>query len=406
MNKLKNKVFYTIFLILTISILSFIFIFNSRNYLEQKNNIIHSLEVANDNNKKSIDKEPSLPLDKPNNKDIKFLDETVYTILLDSNDDIRDIINHTNNNLLNSDISIIAKEILNNKKIKKEYIGLLYFSNYSYLYNKGESLIILDNSKVKQNLIISLEISVLIFILLEIIIYFISKIITNWIIKPVKDSFEKQKQFIADASHELKTPLSVITASIEAMQEYPKEKKWIKNIQNEAERMNNLITDLLELSISEEKDKYQYQINDLSKVVELSTLTFEGKAYEKNITIDYNIASDIKLLMNEDAIKELIEILLDNALKHSNKQSTIKVTLQEKSNLIQLLVQNYGEGIPKGEEEKIFQRFYRVDKSRNRNDNRYGLGLAIAKNIVLNHNGIITAESNEGLTTFKVLFKK
>lgn len=106
------------------------------------------------------------------------------------------------------------------------------------------------------------------------------------------------------------------------------------------------------------------------------------------------------------SIKQLIEILLDNAIKHAEKGSIINVNLLEESNNITILVKNKGEEIPKGEEEKIFERFYRIDKSRNRNDNRYGLGLAIAKNIVTNHNGKISAFSKDGITTFKILFKR
>ena len=197
----------------------------------------------------------------------------------------------------------------------------------------------------------------------------------------------------------------MIVASSEALEDNPKEKKWLTNIKEEANRMNLLITDLLELAKSEQKAD-SLKDGDLSKVVELSTLTFEGKAFESNIKIDYDIESNIKMKMSENSIKQLVEILLDNAVKHSEEKSTINIALKEDNNQIELLVKNKGEAIPKGEEEKIFERFYRVDKSRNRDSNRYGLGLAIAKNIVLNHNGKISAYSIDGTTIFKVLFKK
>ena len=108
---------------------------------------------------------------------------------------------------------------------------------------------------------------------------------------------------------------------------------------------------------------------------------------------------------NGTGIKELVEILLDNAIKHSKKKGTINLSLKKDGQII-LLVENEGEAIPKGEEEKIFERFYRVDKARSRKDNRYGLGLAIAKNIVLLHKGKIKASSMDGITTFQVTFKK
>ncbi len=405
MNKLKSKVFFTIVSILTISIITLLVIFNTQNYNLQKNSIINSLNVATNNNKtkEPMNKPDSEP--KPLDENTRFMDSIVYTVLLDSNNNIKDIINHSNNRIDNSEISKLAKDILNKKDIKDRYIGCLYLNNYSYNYLSGTALVILDNSNIKTNLLKSLGVSFLIFIFLETIIFIISKLITNWIIKPVKESFDKQKQFIADASHELKTPLSVIVASSEALEENPKEKKWLNNIKEESNRMNLLITDLLELAKTEQKI-VDLKDGDLSKIVELSTLTFEGKAFESNIKIDYDIEPNIKMRMVENNIKQLVEILLDNGVKHSKAKSTINISLKENNNQIELLVKNKGEAIPKEEEEKIFERFYRIDKSRNRDSNRYGLGLAIAKNIVLNHNGKISAYSSDGTTTFKVLFKK
>ncbi len=419
MKKLKNKVFYVTFSILTISILSFIILFNTQTYIEHKKSVENSLNVATDNAKKQDDrKDPNgiKPDDKtpPQNNDmnkkeepnIKFMDSVIYTVLIDENNNIKEIINNSNNNKNTEEINSIAEEILNTQDRQGKYIGSLYSENYSYSYVKGKFLIILDNSNIKTNLLTSLRLSVCIFFLLESLILLITKWITSWIIKPVEESFNKQKQFIADASHELKTPLSVIIASSEAYEANPKEEKWLKNIKEEAKRMNILVTDLLELASTENKENMKLSEGDLSKTVELSLLTFEGKAFESNIKLKYNIDKDIKFKMNENSIKELVEILLDNAIKHSKKNSTVTLNLTNSTNQIILEVQNKGEPIPKGEEKKIFERFYRVDKSRNRNENRYGLGLAIAKNIVESHGGTITASSMEDITTFKVLFKK
>ena len=168
--------------------------------------------------------------------------------------------------------------------------------------------------------------------------------------------------------------------------------------------MNNLIIDLLDLAKTE-NGNIELAMGNLSKVVELSVLTFEGRAYEKNIKLNYHIDDNINMKMNENAIKQVIEILLDNAIKHSKGKGKVEINLKETNN-IELTVSNLGDPIPSGEEEKIFDRFYRVDKSRNRNDNRYGLGLAIAKNIVSLHKGTIKAYSKNGKTTFQVNFKK
>ena len=127
--------------------------------------------------------------------------------------------------------------------------------------------------------------------------------------------------------------------------------------------------------------------------------------FEKNITLQYDINEKIYLNCNSDEIKQLVSILLDNAIKHSINNGKIIVNLYKNKNNIILEVKNKGKSIEKGEEEKIFERFYRVDESRNRNDNRYGLGLAIAKSIVEKNNGNISAHSSNGYTTFKVVFK-
>lgn len=388
--------------------MSVVSIFNIQNYLEQKNSINKSLNVSLNKRDRKIPptkiKERS-DIDNVGNRNIKFMDSVIYTVLLDDNDNILDVINHSNNGVSNEKISELSIKILKDKKIKTRYIGCLYLSNYSYSYLKGDTLVILDNSKIKKSLQLSLEMSILIFSILELLIIIGSKYLTSWLIKPVKESFDKQKQFIADASHELKTPLSVIVASSEAIDIDEKNSKWLKNIEYETNRMNLLISKLLSLVKSEQRKKVRLVNNNLSKIVELSLLTFEGRAYEKDIKFNYDIEDNIFMLMDEDSIKELVEILLDNAIKHSKKKGTINLSLKKDEQII-LLVENEGEAIPKGEEEKIFKRFYRVDKARSGKDNRYGLGLAIAKNIVLLHKGKIKASSMDGITTFQVKFKK
>lgn len=386
--------------------------------MEQRNSILNSLRMAANNGKKEDNKNMGIPFEKledkkeegfnnqPLDENIKFMDSTIYTVLLDHNGDIKDVMNHSNNEMSNDEISSLATSILENKNLETEHIGFLYFENYSYIYYKNNSLIILDNASTKNFLISSLEISVIVFLIFEMVIFWVSKLITTWITNPVKESFDKQKQFIADASHELKTPLSVIIASSDALESSPTEMKWLKNIRNEADRMNLLITDLLELSKSEQERIEPLELCNISKVVELAVLTFEGRAFEKKIKIDYQITEQIKMKMNENRIRQLVEILLDNAIEHSNEKETIFIQLMQIDNNIELIVKNRGTEIPKGEEDKIFERFYRIDKSRNRKDNRYGLGLAIAKNIVENHHGKISASSFHGTTTFKVLFKK
>ena len=403
MNDLKKKVFTLIFSILSISILGFIIVFNVEKYIESNKIISNSLRIAknNEEDKNKVNKDNSF---KDNN--IRYMDKVIYTILLNSDNSIKEVINLSNNNIDIDSIKLLGQSILSKNDIKREYIGNIYFNKYSYVYNNGKYLTIIDNSSIQNSLYNYLLISLSLFVLLEAIVYLVSTVLTNWIIKPVISSFEKQKEFIADASHELKTPLSVIIASSEVLEDNPNEVKWLNNIKSEANRMNILIKNLLVLATFEKKETYILKEDNLSKVVELAVLTFDAKAYESDIKLESKIDSNIKFNFDTYSINELVEILLDNALKHADKKSTIVVSLKEQGNNIILSVTDTGDIIPKGEEEKIFERFYRLDKSRSRKENRYGLGLAIAKNIVINHKGKISAESVGKVTTFKVLFKK
>ena len=412
MKKLKNKVFYTIFILLSLFLITILSLYNCQLYKSSYESIKDNLKTFNKNDipsrkKDSLDhidmKDDSKDIEPPNNNQMMFMDSIIYSVVIDSNGNIN-VLSHSPNANEIENIKEEAKKIIN--KGDKTYIGNLYKTRYSYEY-KNNKITIIDNKKTNSHLFDILKLSILIFAGVEIIIFFISKNITNWIIKPVIQSFNKQKQFIADASHELKTPLAVIMASSEALETDKEEKKWLNNIQNESERMNKLITSLLDLAkLENDEIKRVYEKNNLSKIVEKTALTYESLLYEKNIDFEYDIQDNIYLNCVPDEIKQVISVLLDNASKHTEKNGNIKIILKNLKNEIFLEVSNTGEPIPSGEEEKIFERFYRIDKSRNRNENRYGLGLAIAKQIVINHNGVISASSENGLTIFKISFKK
>lgn len=412
MNKLKNKVFAVICLILTIFLVSILIIFNFQNYHKNVNNIKSNLmrmDVSKENEQTkqpTNNSEAPEQIDRPDDENPQiFMDSTIYTVLLDENQNVKDVINHTTDNISDEEIKEIAENIIKNRNNENLKIGNLYFTNYSYEFNmKNTSLVIIDNTKTKTELIEMLKISVLIFAILEMIIVISSNQITNWIIKPVEESFNKQKQFIQDASHELKTPLAVIIASSEALENNPNERKWLDNIKEEADGMNNLVSDLLEMAKSENKVQEQYKDENLSKLVEKSVLTFESLIYEKNIKLTYNIEKNITLKCDHKGLKQVVGILMDNAIKHSEENGEIIVNLKKDKKNIVIEVSNKGKEIPKEQREKIFERFYRVDESRNRSENRYGLGLAIAKNIVNNNNGKIFVNCENGYTTFKIIF--
>lgn len=404
MNKLKSKVFWVIFIILSVFSIAIIGVSNVQSYRQEYHETASKFENVSEKRTPDDDgKNPPPQNDLPDSS-IRFADAVVYTVVLGDGNSILEISNHTNNSVTDTEIKQVAQDILSSGNSGTN-VGNLYFQKYSYCLKDNLSLTIIDNSTTNSKLMRQLILSLAMLLGIEIIILFISKRLTVWIIKPVRESFEKQKQFIADASHELKTPLAVIMASSDALEAEPQEQKWLANIKSESEKMNKLITSLLDLAQSDDyTDKLELEECNLSKLTESSVLPFEGIMFEKSLTLDYDIDDDIKIKADSEKIKQLIGIIIDNAISHSRKNEQVFVSLKKAEQTATLEITNTGDPIAPGDEEKIFERFYRGDKSRNRDGNRYGLGLAIAKNIVTAHGGKISARSNGDKTTFKTVF--
>lgn len=405
MKKLKIKVFSILSLIVTAFLIIISIISNYQEYKKEETNIKDTLtRVASMNYKQEILNIMNNESDEP-----IFIDSIVYTVKLGENNDILYIISHTYGEENQKEVMNYINEILEKdrdleKGIRKIYIGDLYFSDYSYSFEQENRIVIVDNTPAKIRLISFAKKNLIITLIMEAFVLISSVKLTLWIVKPAEESLNKQKQFTEDASHELKTPLAIIMANVDNLEASPENSKWIYNIKSEADRMNKLIMQLLDLAKIENKKHEDYVEENLSKIVEKSVLTFESLTFEKNIKLETNIEENINLKCNSDDIKQLMTILIDNAIVHSfEEDGKIIVDLSKEKNEIILKVSNRGEPIPKEEEEKIFERFYKRDNSRNRDANNYGLGLAIAKSIVEIYNGKITAHSENEYTTFKVV---
>lgn len=395
MKKLKNKTFFTIFTIFSLFLLILLSAYNFQYYQRERSNIENNLKKISTN---------LIFLNPSENKRI-IMDYNVYMLVLDDYNNVKNIISFSETSY-SKNIVKAAKKELKKESNDGPIVNNLYFNNYAYYLKNSNFITVMDVNFVSDKLVSLLISSLILYILGEFIILYLSIVITNWIIKPAIDSFNRQKEFVADASHELKTPIAVIMASADALENDLTEKKWLNNIKDETERMNDLVSNLLKLSQLENET-----LNDddnwinLSKVVEKNVVSFESICFENNLKIKSKIKSNINLKCNSRKISELLSILLDNAVKHSEKNSEIMVILNKVKNEIILEIKNKGKPIPEEDYEKIFERFYRSDKSRNRDSNRYGLGLAIAKNIVESYDGTIKVSCQKGITTFKVVFK-
>lgn len=236
-----------------------------------------------------------------------------------------------------------------------------------------------------------------------VIVFITSKKIAKAIVKPIKETFDKQTEFISDASHELKTPLAVIRANVDVIEKESGKTKWITYVQNEVDSMSNLINELLLLSKIDSvgKSKDIEQIN-VSEELELISSAFESMAYEKKIKYETDIKEDILFNIDKEDLKHISSTLIDNAIKHTESNNSVKVNLSKEKDGFKLEVKNQGEEILKSERERIFERFYRVDKARNREEKRYGLGLSICKATVEKYKGTIDVDYKDGYTVFRV----
>ncbi|WP_068777168.1 cell wall metabolism sensor histidine kinase WalK [Paenibacillus sp. FJAT-26967] len=241
-----------------------------------------------------------------------------------------------------------------------------------------------------------------------VIIFFISRFFANRSIGPVQEAFNKQKQFIADASHELKTPLTVINTNVDVLLAHEddiikNQSKWLMFIKSESERMGKLTNDLLYLAQIDQIDTGVMMAPfEVSEAVEQVVLTMEAVIYEQDIHLTYEIEPGLTARGSIEQFKQVVMILLDNAMKYTESGGSVDLTLNKRHQNLVLIVTNTGKGISEEHLDKIFDRFYRTDSSRTRGQGGYGLGLAIAKAIIEQHKGNIYAKSvkNEQVSFF------
>lgn len=291
-------------------------------------------------------------------------------------------------------IKAAADRILNDGKDFGTLDGQYYLLTES---PGGYYLALLDNSVAFENSRNTLVLALISGAGAWVLLFILAVFLVNKMTKPVAMAFEKQKRFVSDAGHELKTPLAVISANANVLESEIGENKWISYIQTETGRMDSLVKNLMELaSIEDDSKASKHSDFDLSKAVLSAGLPFESLAFEKGTVIQFEVQPDVIYQGSEEQIKQLVTILLSNAVKYGNERGIIRVSLSAERKKISLNVYNTGQGIENEEKNKIFDRFYRVDKARSRQSGSYGLGLAIAKAVVEEHNGKISVDSEYG----------
>lgn len=312
---------------------------------------------------------------------------------------------------INNNISQITEAVMESDKSS----GILSAQAFRYciepLEGFGTKVALKDRSVELEQLYFQIRMYVVLTFLIIIAIMVLCDFLARKSILPVDQAIQTQQQFIADASHELKTPLTVILANLDIIEATPEatvaeSEKWLENTKSEAKRMWKLVNEMLFLARSDAAMdmNYNYRLLNFSEVVDEVVLTSEAFAFERNITFIEDVAENSQVVGDRERLKQLVMILVDNAFKYVDENGTVTITLTTSPFRSEVLtVTNTGTPIPPEKSAHIFDRFYRAEESRVRDKGGYGLGLSIAMKLVERHNGEIGLDySDERGTSFSV----
>ena len=275
-------------------------------------------------------------------------------------------------------------------------------------------IVLVDTSAMDEAFSAQLRNDVLISIAALLALLLIANFLSERALKPVEHAWEEQRRFVADASHELKTPLAVIIANTQILANDPaipaESKRWVESTADEAGHMKSLVTDLLELARADESatdgltGARQHEDIDFSELVDSATLEFDAIAFERGCEIESSIEEGIHVQGDREWLERVTKILIDNGCKYAAAGTQVEVKLRRAGQHAQLDVTNFGQPIDAEDLPHVFERFYRTDKARARTTGGFGLGLAIAKSTVEAHGGKISVTSSEAAgTTFTVV---
>lgn len=298
---------------------------------------------------------------------------------------------------------------LSRKELVDGNIGsLVYVIKYSRKL-KNHIVVFMNNDFAVENSKNLIIFSVVAFVFGMLILFAISVLLSKWLMHPAERHLQIEKEFISNASHELKTPLTIIGANAELLKNEYGDNEQLVYIKHETEKMSHLIGEMLTLvrmdSAMREDDFMEFNLSEMMMEV---VLPFESVAFEHKLTMDFQIAEGICCYGSREQLQRVLSILLDNAMSYTPSGGEVMVSLHAKGRKLYLAVSNSGDEIPMVLKEKIFERFYRQDELRESEGNsegtrHFGLGLSIADSIVKRHHGVITVESTEGKNIFTVI---
>ena len=298
----------------------------------------------------------------------------------------------------NEELEQIAREVIKEGKERGIKNNLIY-----RMEEKGGYILVafMDNTIMRESMTTLFRYTVIFGGIVLVVLFFLAVYLARKIVEPLEESYQRQKQFISDAGHELKTPVAVVSANAELLSREIGGNQWLANIQYENERMGTLVGQLLELARTEQV-AFQMEMIDMGRLTCGEALPFESVIFESGLTFRCQAADHLYVNGDGAKLRQLVSILLDNAVSHCKKGGEVSLTLKSERNQAVLSVANDGEEIPEKRQKQIFERFYRADEARDSEGKHYGLGLAIAKTIVTAHGGKIQVGWADGKVEFKV----
>ncbi|MDO5422683.1 MAG: HAMP domain-containing sensor histidine kinase [Eubacteriales bacterium] len=331
-------------------------------------------------------------------KSTAFRLTTFYSVAISDSGEILATDNENEDVYEDAVLQEYATEITESKKDSGVKGSLLYMA----VEKEGYTLVaFMDNTIMQQSITTLLRYTILFGGIMLAVLFVVAVYLAGKIVKPLEESHQKQKQFISDAGHELKTPISVVSANAELLEREIGENPWLANIRYENEKMGKLVGQLLELTRMENVE-VQTEYLDFSRLVRGEALPFECIAFEQGLILNCDIAEGIFLEGNSGQLKQIVSILLDNAICYGQDGKEVVLRLKEEHGFAKLSVINAGKEIPPEQRSELFERFYRADVSRSGEDEHYGLGLSIAKAIAVAHKGKINVFCYDGKVEFAV----
>ncbi len=295
-------------------------------------------------------------------------------------------------------------------KAKNHGTGYGVYKTYSYgvyLNDEGEYVaIFLDSYQQLRTLRKVLLWSFAADFVCILLVFLLVVLFSRRAIDPVVQSYKRQKQFITDASHELKTPITVISTSLRVLEMEVGKQKWIDKAEAQTEKLTSLVNSLVTLSrMDEEESPLKMSVFPVSEAVEQTAESFREFAQEKGLDLKTTCEENLNYNGDEYAVRQLISILMDNAVKYASKDSTIDLSLEKARHGVKLCVSNECEQPDENSLKRMFDRFYRMDSSRNSATGGFGIGLSIARSIAEGHKGSISADYKDGRIIITALLK-